>query len=107
MIKAHLIPIVNELFDVASRLREIDSNYVVYFNKLTNGCEVHNHSQKVESLALTLPYDRLDARAVTLARQTRVENAQRLFEEMERANANAEKKAVDRALDRCVKEMKL
>lgn len=104
---AHLIPIVNDVFDVASRLCEIDAGYVVYYNKLQGRYEVHNNRQKGDSLALVLPFDCLDARTIELVYKTRVENAQRLFAEMERDNQLAEKNAVDRAVDRCAKEMKL
>ena len=107
MKRAYLVPVINDLFDVANRLHEIDAGYVVYFNKLQNQFEVHNHSQKGSSLALVVPFDELDARTVELARKTRVENAEKLFEEMEKANQLAENNAVSRAVDRCAKEMKL
>lgn len=107
MKNAYLIPIKNDLFDISKRLHEMDANYKLYYNRQQGRFEVHNNAQKGDSLAVIVPYDSLDARTVTLVRSTRVENAQRLFEEMEKANAQAENAAVSRVVDRCAKEMKL
>lgn len=107
MANAYLTPIKEDLFDVAKRLRQIDVNYRLYFNKLLGRFEVHNHAQRGNSLAVVVPYDKLDARTITLVRKTRVENAKRLLAEMEKANAKAENDAVSRVVDRCAKEMRL
>lgn len=107
MANAYLTPIKEDLFDVAKRLRQIDVNYRLYFNKLLGRFEVHNHAQRGNSLAVVVPYDKLDARTITLVRKTRVENAERLLAEMEKANAKAENDAVSRVVDRCAKEMRL
>ena len=107
MKQAYLIPITTDLFDIASRLREIDANYKLFFNKLLNRFEVHNQAQRGNTLAVVVPYQQLDARTVHYVRKTRVENAQRLFDEMEKQNALAEKHSVANAVDRYAKEMKL
>lgn len=107
MANAYLTPIKDDLFDVAKRLRQIDANYRLYFNKLLGRFEVHNHAQRGNSLAVVVPYDKLDARTITLVRKTRVENAERLLAKMEKANAKAENDAVSRVVDRCAKEMRL
>ncbi|MBR2974961.1 MAG: hypothetical protein IKC47_04370 [Clostridia bacterium] len=105
--KAYLLPIVNDLFDVAKRIAEIDVNYVVYFNKLCSRFEVHNLAQRGDTLAVVVPYDKLDARTITLVRKTRVENAQRLFDEMEKTNNQLQSDALSRAMDRYAKEVNL
>lgn len=107
MANAYLTPIKEDLFDVAKRLRQIDANYRLYFNQLLGRFEVHNHAQRGNSLAVVVPYDKLDARTITLVRKTRVENAKRLLAEMEKANAKAENDAVSRVVERCAKEMRL
>ena len=107
MKQAYLLPITNDVMDVAWSLRQIDDNYRVYYNKLLARYEVHNVRQKGDTLAVIVPFDSLDARTIFFVRRTRVENAQRLFAEMERANAMAENAAVDRAIDRYAKEINL
>ena len=107
MKQAYLIPVKNDLFDVASRLHEIDANYRLYINKLLNRFEVHNVAQRGNTLAVIVPYRQLDARTIDFVRKTRVENAQRLFAEMEKQNSRAESDAVSNALNRYAKEMKL
>ena len=91
--KDFLIAIENDLFDVADRLKEIDEDYRVFFNRMRNRYEVHNVRQRGNTFCLALPFDSLDARAVELVRKTRVENAERLFAEMEKQNAEMELKA--------------
>ena len=107
MKKAYLIPVKNDLFDVANRLREIDANYCLYFNKMLGRFEVHNKAQRGNTLAVIVPYKQLDARTIHFVQKTRVENANRLFAEMEKQNAKAESDAVSKARDRDAKEIKL
>lgn len=83
----YLTVIANDLFDIASRLKEIDDGYFVCYNRKASRYEVHNNRQKGSTFCLAVPYDALDARTVELVRKTRVENACKLLEEMERANS--------------------
>ena len=99
--------ITNDLFDVASRLKEIDVGYQIYYNKQLGRFEVHNRFQHGNTLSVVVPFDRLDARTVELVQKTRVENIKTLLAEMEKANEQAEKDATKKAFDRYAKEMKL
>lgn len=87
---ANLRWIKNDLFSIARRIKEIDRNYRIAFNTLTDKFEVHNVRQP-DTLCLVLPYDRLDARTIQLVRKTRVSRADELIEEMERSNQQLEK----------------
>ena len=107
MASAYLIPIKTDLFDIARRLHEIDANYLLFFNKRSSRYEVHNSKQQGNTLAVTVPYETLDARTLTLVRQTRAENAQRLFDEIEKHNQQVEKQLIDKAMDGYAKDMKL
>ena len=78
--------IEHDLFGIAARLKAIDDGYFVVYNKRTHAFEVHNRRQRGSTFALSVPYPCLDVRTETLVRRTRVENARRLFEEMEREN---------------------
>lgn len=80
--KNNLIKITNDLFDVASRLKSVNENYVAYYNAAKRRYEVYDG----DSFAFVVPYPELDCRAVDYARKTARQNADRLFEEIERNN---------------------
>lgn len=80
--------ITNDLFDIAWRLRAVNDDYRVYYNTEKNRYEVHDF--KKNTLQFVVPYDELDARTVEYARYSRVENAERIFAEIERHNAKLE-----------------
>ena len=77
-----LIKITNDLFDVAARLKAVNEGYVVYYNKAKSRYEVYDG----DSFAFVVPYPELDCRTVDYARKTSRQNADKLFEEIERNN---------------------
>lgn len=87
----YLIPVTDDLYDVASRLKSVDENYVLYFNAQTRRYQVYNG----QSYAFTVPYDELDCRAVDYARKTAVRNADALFVEIERDNEKLLKQSME------------
>ncbi|MBR4800394.1 MAG: hypothetical protein IK048_01795 [Clostridia bacterium] len=86
--KAFLEKIENDLFDVANRLKEIDPRYELYRNRRERRFEIY--AQGV--LQIAVPFDRLDARTLKLARETRMENAERLLRAIEEENARLDEK---------------
>ena len=52
------------------------------------------------SYCLTFPFDCLDARAVEHARKTRVENEEKIIEEIDRENKRLEKKLINEEINR-------
>ncbi len=82
-----MIPITNDLFDVAKRLLSVNADYRLYYNVAKNRYEVH--SAKRGTLQFVVPFDELDARTVDYALKTRVENAEKIFREVEQNNAAA------------------
>ena len=90
--------ITDDLFDIANRLKSVNNSYVLYFNTQNNRFEVHDGEKR--RLELVVPYDELDARTVEYARYTSVENAKRLFAEMEAHNQRLEKKQISQAVER-------
>ena len=91
--KDYLIPIQDDLFDVAARLKSVNPNYAVYYNKPQCRYEVHCG----DALAFVVPYSQLDARTVEYARKTSVQNAAEIIAEMERNNDYITKQAIDGA----------
>ena len=83
----YLIEIKNDLFDISSRLKSVKDTYVLYFNPERKRFEVHDEAQRGGTLAFVSPYDELDCRTVDYALYTRVQNARRVFEDIERSNS--------------------
>lgn len=79
-----MILITNDLYDISSRLRTINDDYRLYYNVAKGRYEVHSAARG--ALQFVVPYDELDARTVQYARYSRVENAERIFEDIERNN---------------------
>ena len=90
--------IENDLFDIATRLRSVNDSYIVYYNTEKQRYEVHDSVTRC--LEFVVPFDELDARTVEYARYSRVENAKRIFAEMEEHNKKLEKEQASKAIER-------
>ena len=88
-----------DMFGIADRLRQIDDGYVLMYNAKQNRYEVHNQKYKGETLSLVCPYDRVDARLITLVRRTSAQRANEFFREVEAGNAKIEKENDAKILD--------
>ncbi len=94
------------MFDVASRLKSINPNYKVYHNAQTDKFEVHDVSKPYgNTLAFVVPYEELDARTVDFALFTRVENAEKLFRDVEEHNSRIQRNAVYNATQNLLRQM--
>lgn len=81
----------NDLFNIASRIKEIDDGYFIVFNRKRKRFEVHNEKQARDTLCLIVPYDRLDIRTLELTRKTSITRVSDLLDEMENNNIRQEK----------------
>lgn len=95
----------NDFFGIAARLRSIDDGYFVVYDKRKHAFEVHNSRQRGNTFALSVPYPCLDVRTERLVRRTRVENAKRLLEEMERENRRCEQALRREQMQKIYKEL--
>lgn len=86
MKKEYLIEIYYDVFDIASRIREIDSSYKLYYNTKLHRYELYSKRGLHENLELVCPYPCLDARFLNKTRQSRKEYAEKLIQQMEREN---------------------
>lgn len=98
----HLIPITNDLYDVASRLTSVKATYVVYYNKLKCRYEVYDG----DNFAFVVPYGELDCRTIDYALKTSVQNADEIFEEIRRNNDYVTKKTISNAVDEAAYKIK-
>lgn len=85
--------ITQDLFDIAQRLKGINANYKLYFNKATQQYQVYQTKGLGEVLAFVVPYDQLDARTLQYARYTSVCNAKQVFADIEKHNRQLEQAA--------------
>lgn len=105
MKNGRLIPVDHDLFYVADRIKSIDDKYKIYYNGESGKFEVHNAADG--SLQVVLPFDGLDSRAVDYVRKTRIERIDALLEEIERANAEAERAAAKQAADKALEDLRI
>ena len=100
-----LIEIKNDVFDIVSRLKEIDKNYYVVFNCTKQRLEVHNSAQHTSTLACVVPSRTLDARTIAHVNKTKRENIDRLIKEMDEQNEKLEKQNVKASIDNAFAKM--
>ena len=103
MVGTHQL-IENDTFDVASRLKAIDSTYFLVFNLQKRRFEVHSREQRGSSLCVVLPFDRLDERTLSHVRKTRSEARKQFLAEMEQENAKIEKAKLEKVAKKAEKE---
>ena len=76
----------HDLFGIAKRLKSIDRRYELFFNRKKNRYEIYANG----AMQMALPFERLDARTLTYARKTRLENLEKIIAEVEEENARLE-----------------
>jgi len=86
-----LISINTDTYFIAERLKEIDKNYFLVFNTKSKKYEVHNKGQADNTFCVGLPFMAIDERVIDLVQKTRVENINKLIEEIEKNNEKIEK----------------
>lgn len=96
--QSHLIAIKNDLFDIAARLTSVKSTYLVYYNAQKQRYEVYDG----DSFAFAVPYDELDCRTIYYARKTSVQNADKIFAEIDRNNDNVTKQIIQDVADKAM-----
>lgn len=76
----------HDLFGIAKRLKSIDRRYELFFNRKKNRYEIYANG----AMQMALPFERLDARTLTYARKTRLENLEKIIAEIDEENARLE-----------------
>ena len=80
------VMITNDVFDIAKRIKEIDEDYFVVYDKRLCRFEVHNKRQRPDTLCLVLPYDTLDCRTIDKVVTTRIEYIAKQLAEIDAYN---------------------
>ena len=77
-------------------MKEIDGRYELFYNAKLGRYEIHASG----ALQLAVPRGELDARVIARVRETRIERADRVLDDIERACRSAARAAEKRALER-------
>ena len=100
------IPVVNHALDIPVRLEELNRAFFVMFNVRTQKYEVHCADQPFETLACTLPYDELDARAIEYVREHSVERLETIIREIDEHNERLVQKEQEAVIDKANYKMR-
>ena len=84
------IKIESDLYNICTRLKSIDKNYFILYDKTKKKFEIHNSSQPFSSYCLTIPYDKLDKRTIDYVLKTKNENFDKILKEIELSNKKIE-----------------
>ena len=100
------IPVTSHVMDIPVRLKELNRAFFVMFNTRTQKYEIHCADQPFETLACSLPFEELDARAITYAREHSVERLEKIAREIEEYNERLVAKAEADMMDKANHKMK-
>ncbi len=97
--------IKNDVFNIANRLKEINKNYIVYFNTEIRKYELYHEKH---GYVLTFPYDELDSRSIEYTLSTRADriDVKKYIEDIDHYNENLEKKRLEAQIDKTSYESK-
>ncbi|HOO22974.1 MAG TPA: hypothetical protein PKY53_04760 [Clostridia bacterium] len=90
-----LIEITADLFDISSRIKEIDPRYKIFYDTGKNAFKLYMGDR----YELTFPFPHLDVRALDYAFETRTERLDEILAKIDRHNENVHTEAVKRAQD--------
>ncbi len=97
------ILIKHDVFNIANRIKQINKNYFIVFNKQTNKFEVHNKTLK-NTLCLVLPFKQLDVRTLTYVLKS--EKIDEQFLEIEKNNKKIENSNSNKIKDKITYQLK-
>ena len=82
---SQLSPEFRDVFYIADRIKQIDPEYYILFNKRNRRYQVHAGTGP-DTLQLELPFDVLDCRALDYVRQTSVKRLRDYMDELDKYN---------------------
>ncbi len=85
-----LIKIFEDVFDICSRIKEIDCGYFVVYNTQRKRYEIHHSGLKGSTFCIVCE-DGLNGTVITKLRKSRIENIDKIMREMEENNQKLER----------------
>ncbi|MDR0850329.1 MAG: hypothetical protein LBN07_02460 [Christensenellaceae bacterium] len=90
------IRVINDIFDISHRIKDIDDGYFVLYNTAARIFEVHNSKQK-DTFCISCQY--LDARVLNKLHKTKTVNLNKILGEIEENNQKIAKKSYRNSMD--------
>lgn len=78
--------ILEDVFNIANRLKSIHPNYRLKWNKIKKRYELFFKNGMHEVRELIVPFQTLDSRTIDFVNKTRIENSKMLLMELEKNN---------------------
>ncbi len=94
------IAVTTNVFRIPERLKEIDPHFFVMLHRKTGVFEIHDSCQQYGTLACSLPFEELDARALEYVRANMHQDVLRLAKLIDEENERLERKRYDALMDR-------
>lgn len=90
--KPHLIPVYTNVYFVPERLKRIDPNLFVVFNRRTQKHEIHSLANIGDTFALLVPFSELDGRCEQHVKKFDLKrHGKEIFRRMEEKNEELER----------------
>lgn len=93
----YLVRIKTDLYDIASRVKELDADYYIEYNVTRRRYEIH-HKRCRPTLSIVAG-DRLDQRVITQLQKTRITRLNKIIEEIDKTNKQIERAKEELLLD--------
>ena len=90
------IRVVDDIFDISNRIKDIDDGYFVVFNKTAARFEVHNSKQK-DTFCISCP--RLNGLVLKKLHETKIVNIDRILSEIDENNQKIAEKSQKNSID--------
>lgn len=98
------VVIKNDMFKIASRLKEIDKNYLLVRNVVKNRFELW-YNACIPKLELVFKNKTIDKRMIDYVNKTKIENIDRIIKKMDEENQKIREKEIKRQKDECLDRM--
>ena len=96
--------ILEDTFNIAKRLKQIDKNYLLIRNKKKNRFELWYNSC-VPKLELVFKFNKVDKRMIDYVNQTRIENIDKIIKQMDKENEKIRQRQINNAKNECLDRM--
>lgn len=93
------ILIKNDVFNIFKRIKQINNNYFIIFNKLKNKYEIHDNF----GIVFSLPFNVLDERCLTYVRKMLKSSNEDILKDIELTNQKIEKENNEKIILECIK----
>lgn len=94
-----LIKIKNDAFNICERIKSINPHYYVVYNTKKHAFEVHNTKQYANSFCISCEKG-LNYSVIQKLRKTRIENLDKIINEIESNNQAIEREAKNEVMDK-------